>query len=78
MNQTTIFLPVMALVDWTLIVLVLVACHRFKAAFAGRVTALRCEQFCARRDMGGTAPCAFEMKEARDGIFQHAEIPEGV
>lgn len=38
MNQTTIFLPVMALVGWTLIVLVLIAYHRFRAAFAGRVT----------------------------------------
>jgi len=37
-NQTSIFLPVMALVGWTFVVLLLIPYHRFKAAFAGRVS----------------------------------------
>lgn len=39
MTQPTILLPAMALVGWTLCVLLLVPYQRFKAAFAGKVTA---------------------------------------
>ncbi|MDR1994868.1 MAPEG family protein [Azonexus sp.] len=39
MNQTSIFWPVMALVGWTLAVLLLIPYQRFKAVFAGQVTA---------------------------------------
>ena len=38
MNQTEILLPAMALVGWTLCVLLLLPYQRFKAAFAGQVT----------------------------------------
>lgn len=39
MNQADILLPVMALVGWTLCVLLLMPYRRFKAVFAGKVTA---------------------------------------
>lgn len=39
MNQTSIFLPVMALIGWTLVVLLFIPYQRFKAAFAGTVSA---------------------------------------
>lgn len=39
MNQTSIFLPALALMGWTLIVLLLIPFQRFKAVFAGQVTA---------------------------------------
>lgn len=39
MNQTHILFPVMALVGWTLSVLLLIPYQRFKAAFAHKVTA---------------------------------------
>lgn len=38
LEQTEIFRPLMALVGWTLCVLLLIPYQRFKAAFAGRVT----------------------------------------
>lgn len=37
MKQTSILLPLMALVGWTFAVLLLIPYQRFKAAFAGRV-----------------------------------------
>lgn len=39
MKQTLILWPLMALVGWTLCILLLIPYQRFKAAFAGRVTA---------------------------------------
>jgi len=39
MNQSAIFYPVLALVGWTLLVLLLMPYRRFRAAFAGKVTA---------------------------------------
>lgn len=39
MSQTSIFLPAMMLAGWTLCVLLLIPCRRFKAAWAGYVTA---------------------------------------
>lgn len=39
MEQTGILSPVMALIGWTLAVLLLIPYQRFKAAFAGRVSA---------------------------------------
>ncbi len=39
MQQTSIFLPVLALIGWTLLVLLLIPFRRFSALFAGRVTA---------------------------------------
>lgn len=39
MNQTSIFLPALALMGWTLAVLLLIPFQRFKAVFAGQVTA---------------------------------------
>ena len=39
MNQTAIFLPVLALMGWTFLVLLLIPYRRFKAAFAGQVGA---------------------------------------
>lgn len=39
MEQTSILSPVMALIGWTLAVLLLIPYQRFKAAFAGRVSA---------------------------------------
>lgn len=39
MTQTNIFWPVLALIAWTFLVLVQVPIRRFRAAFAGRVTA---------------------------------------
>lgn len=39
MNPTGIFIPVMALMGWTLLVLLLIPYKRFTSAFAGRVTA---------------------------------------
>jgi hypothetical protein len=39
MNQTDILLPVLALVGWTLLIMLLIPYQRFKAAFAGKVTA---------------------------------------
>jgi hypothetical protein len=39
MNQTGILLPAMALVGWTLCVLLLVPYQRFKAVFSGQVAA---------------------------------------
>ncbi|MCE1182779.1 MAG: MAPEG family protein [Rhodocyclales bacterium] len=39
MAQDSIFLPVLALVGWTLLVLLLIPYRRFRALFAGRVTA---------------------------------------
>lgn len=39
MSQASIFYPVMALVGWTLAVLLLIPYQRFKAVFAGQVTA---------------------------------------
>jgi hypothetical protein len=39
MNQFSILFPVMALVGWTLAVLILIPDQRFKAGFSGRVTA---------------------------------------
>ncbi len=39
MSQTSILLPSMALVGWTFCVLLLLPYQRFKALFAGRVTA---------------------------------------
>lgn len=38
MNQSAIFSPVLALVGWTLLVLLLMPYRRFKASFAGTVT----------------------------------------
>lgn len=38
MNPTEILFPVVALVGWTLVVLLLIPYQRFKAAFEGRVT----------------------------------------
>ncbi|MGQ0502016.1 MAG: MAPEG family protein [Panacagrimonas sp.] len=38
MNPTEILFPVVALVGWTLLVLLLIPYQRFKAAFEGRVT----------------------------------------
>lgn len=39
MNQTDILLPVLALVGWTLLIMLLIPYQRFRAAFAGKVTA---------------------------------------
>lgn len=39
MEQTAIFAPALALVGWTLLVLLLIPFRRFQAAFAGTVTA---------------------------------------
>lgn len=39
LSQTSILWPVMALVGWTLAVLLLIPYRRFKAAFSGQVTA---------------------------------------
>lgn len=38
MNQPSILWPLLALIGWTLCVLLLIPYRRFKAAFAGRVT----------------------------------------
>jgi hypothetical protein len=39
MDMPGILLPLLALVGWTLLVLLLIPFHRFRAAFAGKVTA---------------------------------------
>ncbi len=39
MKQTAIFWPVLALIAWTFLILVQIPIRRFRAAFAGRVTA---------------------------------------
>lgn len=39
MDTPGILLPLLALVGWTLLVLLLIPFHRFRAAFAGKVTA---------------------------------------
>ena len=40
MPQSAILMPVLALVGWTLMVLLVIPYRRFKAAFAGEVTAI--------------------------------------
>ncbi len=44
MSDTRLFLPLLTLIGWTFCVLLVIPYRRFKAAFAGRVTA---EDFCS-------------------------------
>lgn len=39
MNQTAVFFPLLSLMGWTFLVLLMIPYRRFKAAFAGGVTA---------------------------------------